>query len=128
MKEKLLYLDMPVAGKETERQYTPDELAVREVENYVERVERQTERDQSDNQNDDTNQQPQQGDVIVKSATPQTQPQITKPNIVLPLDQNGVVLGLKAKVSLGMKWLAEWCVMMIKKYPGRVFYSPTNQT
>ena len=127
MVEKLLYLVMPVLGKETERLYVPDEVATKEVENYVERVEKQTEQyvpDDPNKSNPQPNQLMQSGQVKTSGGMSGVQ----KPNIVLPLDQNGVTFGLRAKVSLGVKWLAEWCVMMIKKYPGRVFYSPSRQT
>lgn len=120
---------MPVLGKEVERQYVPDELAVKEVENYVERVERQSERSASDAQTQDS--------TIKPGVTPQSQTStnltgnttivVNKP-INLPLDQSQISDGAKKSVFEGVKWLAEWCIMMIKKYPGRVFYSPPGQT
>ena len=42
--------------------------------------------------------------------------------IVLPLTEGEMKTGLKSKVSNSLRWLAEWSVMIIKKYPGRVFY------
>lgn len=120
---------MPVLGKEVERQYIPDELAVKEVENYVERVERQSERSASDAQTQDSTVKP-NAQAQSQSTTSQSgnvAVVINKP-INLPLDQSQISDGTKKGVFEGVKWLAEWCIMMIKKYPGRVFYSPPGQT
>ncbi len=107
---------------------TIDEIAMSEVDNYIEKVEGSTERTASDNQS----QQPQ---VSQNQQKPQAAPpaslsgsnqQREQKKIVLPVDETLVRFGLANKPSSGVKWLAEWCVMMIKKYPGRVFYSPTQ--
>ena len=120
---------MSHVGKELERQHNvSDELAIKEVENYVERVERQTER-YVPAPNDASTQTSQQQPSI------QTQPKqagdsavVSRPQITLPLGQEAILFGLKRRVTDGFRWAAEWCVMMIKKYPGRVFYSPSSQT
>ncbi len=107
---------------------TIDEIALGEVENYVEKVEGSTERTMSDNQNQQTqsNQSQQQNQVMLNSvAGSSTIKQDTK-KIVLPIDEPVMYFGLRSSPSVGIKWLAEWCLMMIKKYPGRVFYSPTS--
>jgi hypothetical protein len=117
---------MPAVGKEIERPLTP-EVTTQPVEQmgYVEKVERQVETQQP------ASTQPQQ-------VKPQTDSQVkdmgkivsaqfavqTKPNIVLPLDRQEVVDGLHKGIWESVRWLSEWCVMMIKKYPGRVFYLP----
>lgn len=117
---------MPILGKETEKIYVPDEIATKEVENYVERVERQVERYVPDDPNK-TNSQTSQTTTQLNQVKPNSGTNVVqKPSIVLPLDQNEVLFGLKRSVADGFRWVAEWCVMMIKKYPGRVFYSPSS--
>ena len=108
-----------------------DEIALREVENYIEKIEKQTEVSVADQQ------KPSQGTPTAQATSvPTDMGQVvsaqmattTKPNIVLPLNKQQIEEGLHRKVIEGVKWLAEWCVMMIKKYPGRVFYSSPQQT
>ena len=100
-----------------------DNLASQEVESYIERVEKATEKTASDSNNDNSGsaplpqQQPSPQSLMVKSE---------KSKIFLPVSQSDLQIGLKEKTSFGIKWLAEWCLMMIKKYPGRVFYSPSS--
>jgi len=119
---------MPPVGKELEPQLTPDQLANIEVAGYVEKIEKQTENIQP------TNQSIPQAQVV-----PPTKPTdmgkivaaqfatSSRPKIVLPMDQRQVEEGLHRRVFDGVRWLSEWCVFMIKKYPGRVFYlPPTN--
>lgn len=118
---------MPALGKEIESQLTPDEQALIEIQGYIDRVERQAE----------THQSPVNKLQIVQpsaSAIPTQQSTVpaslasvyTKPNITLPLHRSEVEGGLKKSLSDGLRWLSEWCIMMIKKYPGRVFYMPQN--
>ncbi len=115
---------MPAVGKETERPLVPEE-ATQSVEqmSYVERTEKQVETKQPVNvvpqQAVTTTPVKDMGKIVSAQFAIQT-----KPNIVLPLDQKEVVDGLHHKVWEGVRWLSEWCVMMIKKYPGRVFYPP----
>ncbi len=107
---------------------TIDEIAMSEVDNYIEKVEGSTERTASDNQSQQqqTNQiQPQTQSVQTSNVIGGNQQKEVK-KIVLPIDESVMRYGLKSKPAVGVKWLAEWCLMMIKKYPGRVFYSPTN--
>jgi len=119
---------MPVLGKEVETRLSPEQIAVQEVQGYVEKIERQAETQQVVPQ-----QQPQQAP---QKQTPQDMgktvslqvSQTSKPKIILPIDQTTLQTGLKRNVSSGVKWLSEWCVMMIKKYPGRVFYLPPETT
>jgi len=120
---------MPIPGKEIEHRPDLDQVAMREVEGYVERIEKQVE----------AQNQQQQSPQIPTATTPKTAftdmgsvvtaqfAAVTKPNIVLPLNQTQIEEGLHRKIIDGVAWLAEWCVMMIKKYPGRVFYMPPNQ-
>ncbi len=117
---------MPAVGKEIERPITP-EITSQPVEqvSFVEKVEKQVETQQP------ASTQPQQptvtkqnvNDDMGKIVSAQFAVQ-TKPNIVLPESEEEIVEGLKHKVWESARWLSEWCVMMIKKYPGRVFYLP----
>ena len=104
-----------------------DELAVREVEGYIDRLEKQSETSSQNNQTKPqaTNQIP------VSVATDQNAiprlPIEGKQNVILPLEKYEIEHGTKKKPTTGLKWLSEWCVYMIKKYPGRIFYSPPKQ-
>ena len=117
---------MPAVGKEIERPLTP-EVVTQPVEQtgYMEKVERQVETQQP------TNTQPQQPQVQKPVVVPDMGKIVsaqfavqTKPNITLPMDQKEIADGLHHRVWEGVRWASEWCVMMIKKYPGRVFYLP----
>jgi len=114
---------MPNLGKETERQLTPDEIALREIEGYLDKVEHQTETQKPQIAPIQMVQPPTSIQVGDLKTVPQA-PTIAPTKILLPLDQSGVEGGLGASVVDGFRWLSEWCVMMIKKYPGRVFYLP----
>lgn len=117
---------MPAVGKEIEHPITP-EISPQPVEqaSFVEKVEKQVETQQP------ASTQPVQP-IVKKEVSTEDMGKIvsaqfavqTKPNIVLPESQEEVVEGLKHKVWESARWLSEWCVMMIKKYPGRVFYLP----
>lgn len=50
----------------------------------------------------------QTGQVLV------TSPAAKKPKIVLPLTRQQLVSGLNQKVSQAIRWLAEWCLRIIK--------------
>lgn len=119
---------MPAVGKEIERP------SIVEVDNtpaeqigYVEKVEKQVEtlqRASTQPQQPQINNQTPTGDMgKIVSAQFAVQ---TKPNITLPMDEKEVAEGLHHKVWEGVRWASEWCVMMIKKYPGRVFYLPSE--
>lgn len=101
-----------------------DEEALKEVEGYVERVEKQmeTKKPSTPLQTSSVKTPPPQvqddaGNLVMQAAQKQT-----KANIVLPMDEVAVKEGLHHKVLDAVRWLAEWCILMIKKYPGRVFY------
>ncbi|KKS65679.1 MAG: hypothetical protein UV35_C0035G0002 [candidate division WWE3 bacterium GW2011_GWB1_42_6] len=121
---------MPAVGKEIEHPLTPEALSQPvEQMGYVEKVEKQVETQQR------ANPQPQQKQETVDSqlgdmgkVVSAQFAGVTKSNIVLPLDQEEVAEGLHHKVWESARWLSEWCVMMIKKYPGRVFYLPPETT
>lgn len=106
------------------RQKTAEEIATEEIDSYLEWVEKQVEVD-----DDGGGVRPvvggqvnlpkqivdDQGQVVAQSVPDEEE-------IVLPLTENEMKTGLKSKVSNSLRWLAEWSVMIIKKYPGRVFY------
>jgi len=98
--------------------------ALREVEGYVERVEKQMEIKEptdplrsSSSKSSPPQVQDDDGNLIMQAAQQQK-----KVKIVLPLDEKEIKEGLHHKLFDAVRWLAEWCVMIIKKYPGRVFY------
>ena len=56
------------------------------------------------------------GQILMEAARP------SKPKIVLPLDDHGIKMGIKQKVSDSIKWLATLCLRIIKMFPGRTVY------
>lgn len=114
-------------GKELEPKISPDELAAREVAGYIERIEKQAEIKPPTQA---TSGQPaaamSAADAAKKAMA--VGPKTVKQQIVLPLDEEGVRRGLHHKIFEAIRWLAEWSVYMIKKYPGRVFYRPKETT
>ena len=113
-------------GKEQEpiQQSPTEELAVKEVEGYIEQVEKQPEIDNTPLQSapSQTPTPPpvtdQAGQVVMHPSEPEVPP------IHLPLAESQVTEGLHRPLVDAFRWLAEFCVYLIKKYPGRVFYQP----
>lgn len=121
---------MPAVGKEIERQVTSEvEYAPQEQVGYVEKIEKQVETQQPTNstQQQTVTEVKEQLDDMGKIVSAQFAVH-TKPNIVLPMGKEQMAEGLHQGVLKSARWLAEWCVMMIKKYPGRVFYLPPEKT
>lgn len=118
---------MPAIGKEIEHPLTSEVQIQQPVEqsSYVEKIEKQVETQQYVNAQpqpikQQTNVQPQDmGKIVSAQFAGQT-----KANITLPLSQSELSNGLHQQVWKGIRWASEWCLMMIKKYPGRVFYLP----
>lgn len=121
---------MAIPGKEQEGiPQSVEQAAVKEVEGYIEQVEKKVEIDA-------------QTAKYVQTAQPSTPPPITddkgqvvmqpaEPAVVpihLPLTEPEVREGLHHKVFDAFRWLAEFCVYLIKKYPGRVFYSAQKES
>lgn len=101
-----------------------DEMALKEVDGYIEKIEKKAETQSvqtgvtqsghvSPPMVSDTS-----GKVIMSSKSS------AAPKIVLPLDEEEIRQGLHHKMIDAIRWLAEWSVYIIKKYPGRVFYRP----
>jgi hypothetical protein len=85
----------------------PGELPV-EVEGWLERAER-----------DDVAEPAavvHKGQTVVSPATPQ------QVSVTLPLDKEGLEMGITQKVAESIRWLAEWSVRIIKKFHGKVRY------
>lgn len=114
-------------GKELEPKVSPEELAAKEVEGYIERIERQAEAKAPTSVPAGQPAGPADQAGLTAAAAQKAlglAPRGQKQIIVLPLDEEGVRRGLHRKIIDGIRWLAEWSVYMIKKYPGRVFYRP----
>lgn len=72
-------------------------------------------------------QPPQQVVVADQTATNLTGNYVAQPVIVLPLSQQKVQQGTKKSVVDSMRWLAEWCIRIIKKFHGKVVYRATSE-
>ncbi len=116
---------MATARQETESMRGIDERAIREVDGYIEKMEKKAEQA---NNGQNGNQSltvappapvvyPDMGQAVMQAAA-----STGKAKIVLPMESEEVKTALHQKVVEGARWIAEWCVLMIKKYPGRVFY------
>ncbi len=117
---------MPVMGKELEPKSEAERLAATEVEGYIEKIEKQAEtKPPSTSQPPPTTSSSPTDDAAKKVMG--MMPKLQKQTIILPLDEEEVKRGLHHKVLDAIRWLAEWSVYMIKKYPGRVFYRPKQQ-
>lgn len=115
---------MPATGKEQERQLTPEEIAAQKLEGYIERVEKQPEI-----AGDVAQYVKPSGSINLPQMTPvdfgqqvMQQAQATTQTVTLPLTQAKIDEGLHHKVFDAIRWAAEQCVYMIKKYPGKAFY------
>jgi len=103
-----------------------DELALKEVDGYIEKIEKETEKSANQSglsQSGMSSPAPVVTDDLGKSIMAAAK-MSSKPKIVLPLDEEEIKQGLHHKMIDAIRWLAEWSVYIIKKYPGRVFYRP----
>jgi len=60
------------------------------------------------------------GQILMEAATP------VKPRIVLPLSQPKTQQALHKKIIESIRWLAEWCLRLLKMFPKRVDYGSDN--
>jgi hypothetical protein len=118
---------MAIPGKEEEGLPT-EEIALKEVEGYIEAIEKKPEIDQSVAPYVQSSQVPtpppvtdQAGQVVMQPIEPVASP------ISLPLTEPEIQEGLHHPIIEAFRWLAEFCVFLIKKYPGRVFYSQKKE-
>jgi len=51
---------------------------------------------------------------------------LVKPKIILPMDYEEVEAGLKQKVVASVRWLAMWCLRLLKIGPDRVAYKKVD--
>lgn len=58
----------------------------------------------------------QYGQILLEAA------RTSKPKIVLPISKKKVKKGLHHKVADSIRWLAEWCLRLLKMFPERVVY------
>jgi hypothetical protein len=98
-------MQLQEAGKEP---LVPKEL---EEEGSIEKIERKPERDLPAVPTDD------QGKPLITS----TDDQAVEP-IILPMTKEEFETGIKEDLWTNLRWLAEWCLYVIKKYGGRVFF------
>lgn len=54
------------------------------------------------------------GEILLEAASP------IKPKIVLPLTKPKIKQGLHKKIAESIRWLAEWCLRLIKMFPDRI--------
>ncbi|MFH1561421.1 MAG: hypothetical protein ABID04_02475 [Patescibacteria group bacterium] len=62
----------------------------------------------------------QTGQVLV------TAPSAKKVKIVLPLDKQKLIYGLGQKATEAIRWLAEWCLRLIKMKPKQVEFKENS--
>lgn len=116
-----LNLQAPVAKEQKEAlpKVEPEKVVIteikepepsKEVEGWMEKLEKGEEVQLPQPVTDDY------GQILVQSAAPQ------KPKIILPLDSTELVSGLRKKVVNSIRWLAEWCLRVLKIWPERVEY------
>jgi len=60
------------------------------------------------------------GQILMKSAQPDPA------KIFLPLTQDQTKLALKKKITESVRWLAEWCLRILKMFPKRASYKQIN--
>lgn len=60
------------------------------------------------------------GQILVRAA------RITKPKIVMPISKKKMKKGLHYKVADSIRWLAEWCLRLIKMFPERIVYKKVS--
>jgi hypothetical protein len=60
------------------------------------------------------------GQILMEAAQP------AKLKIVLPLNKNQIGMALKYKIADSVRWMAEWCLRLIKMFPKRVKYGSSN--
>src|SRR3989338_4137398 len=102
---------MPVIGKELEPKLSPEELATKEVEGYIERIEKQAEVKAPTSTPTGQSSGPADQAGMTAAAAQKAvglAPKAQKQTIVLPLDEEGMRQGLHHKVWDAIRWLAEW--------------------
>lgn len=88
------------------------ETVPEEVEGWLEKLEQGEDIKLSQPVTDDS------GQTVVSPAAPS----IAEEKIVLPMSQEGIQKGIHVKIYSSARWLAEWCLRLIKKFPGEVLF------
>lgn len=83
-----------------------------EVEGWLEKVEKE----------DSQLQQPVTDDQTGQVVLDDTQAQPTNFKVILPMSKDEVEKGLHHKIIDSVRWLAEWCIRMIKMFGNKVAY------
>lgn len=119
-----------MTGTEFEKKRSVEEIASEEVSGYLEKIEKQAETKPPQS----SPLQPIQGTAGTKSTVYDDMGKVImqsakagKQKIVLPLSEDEIRKGLHLRIVYGIRWLAEWSVYIIRKYPGRVFYRPETK-
>ena len=98
----------PIGGSERVR--VPEEVATveakrdnLEVSSWMEKIEKKFARVPNDT-----------ADVTDDTVVVQQQPQTQQPPVTLPVNQQQMLVGKKAKIELGIAWLVTWAIRQIK--------------
>jgi hypothetical protein len=107
-----------------------EEVASQEIDSYIERIEKKPEIDpaMSNTVQNAPSQTPTPPPIKDDKGQVVMQPADDVKKVVLPLTQEQLNEGLHHQLLDSVRWLSEWCVMLIKKYPGRVFYKTPDKT
>jgi hypothetical protein len=62
------------------------------------------------------------GQILMEAASP------IRPSLVLPLSKPKIKKAIHKKVVDSVRWLAEWCLRLIKMFPSRIIYSEDKLT
>jgi hypothetical protein len=108
-------LAQEVPGAQSVEQERTPEISP-ELESWMESVDRREERP------------PEKVVVADQTASNPTGQYAAEPVIVLPLTQGKLQEGMKHTVQDSVKWLAVWCMRVIKKFHGAVVYRPAETT
>ena len=98
------------------KEYTRDADLEPEVEGWLEKLEKE----------DTKLQQPVVDQTTGQTVLDDSQQQKTNFKVVLPMTKDEVEKGLKHKIIDSVRWLAEWCIRMIKMFGNRVAYRRAN--
>jgi hypothetical protein len=107
-----------------------EEVAATEVDSYIEQIEKRPEVDPSIAANVQVSPTQTPTPTAIKDHQGQVvmAPVDDTKKVVLPLTEDELKAGLHHQILDSVRWLSEWCVMLIKKYPGKVFYKSNSQS
>lgn len=115
--------------KEAEKPLGQDNLASQEVDGYIERIEKQAENTNVQSASTAKQVSDIKKEVVDMGKVVSSQfATKEKEKIILPIGEAKLKIDVKSSPKNGVRWLAEWCLFMMKKYPGRVFYMPSDKS